>query len=165
MVEKNLTERLSKIPYFNFQSCAWIWILFLLFYYCICREFITTIFANHSHHFLDEAQSQLLTAQEKERLASRNVSELSSRITRLESQVNSYRTERARLEAELEIERTKVGSLEDTNSRLEKTYLFKSYITANWNHYWLSTSPSVSTVVIYEEHFFQQRGGQVRRCD
>ncbi|XP_031563330.1 TATA element modulatory factor-like [Actinia tenebrosa] len=66
---------------------------------------------------LNEAQSQLLAAQEKERVASRNVSELNSRITRLESQVNSYRTERARLEAELELERTKVGSLEDIHSR------------------------------------------------
>lgn len=101
----------------------------LEFEYCsfclitVSAENLLQQFAKHSHHFLDEAQSQLLTAQEKERLASRNVSELNSRITRLESQVNSYRSERARLEAELEIERTKVGSLEDTNSRLEKNLL------------------------------------------
>lgn len=131
----------------EFEYCSYCFIT-------VSAENLLQQFAKHSHHFLDEAQSQLLTAQEKERLASRNVSELNSRITRLESQVNSYRTERARLEAELELERTKVGSLEDTNSRLEKTYLFKFYITANWNHYLLSTSANVHTIVLSKENLF-----------
>ncbi|KAK3725010.1 hypothetical protein QZH41_017493, partial [Actinostola sp. cb2023] len=65
----------------------------------------------------NEAQKQLLMAQEKERVASQNVSELNTRTTRLESQVNSYRAERSRLEANLELERTKNGTLEDAQSR------------------------------------------------
>lgn len=61
-------------------------------------------------------------AQEKERTASQGVSELNARITRLESQVSSYRAERSRLEAELELERNKVGTLEDASSRESAKY-------------------------------------------
>jgi len=64
----------------------------------------------------------LLKAQEKERTASRGVSELNAQITRLESQVSTYRTERSRLEANLELERTKVGTLEDATSRETAKY-------------------------------------------
>ncbi|XP_032233087.2 TATA element modulatory factor [Nematostella vectensis] len=66
---------------------------------------------------LNEFQSQLLEAQEKERLASQSALQAQNRLSSVESQVRSYRTDRSRLEAELELERSKIRSLEDTLSR------------------------------------------------
>lgn len=63
---------------------------------------------------LAEAQNQLVSAVEKERNASENLMELSTRVNSLDIQVSSLRQDKARLQAELEMERSKLGVLEET---------------------------------------------------
>ena len=69
------------------------------------------------YRFIADAQTQLATAQEKERAATEKSLELSSKLAALESQVSNYRQEKSRIEAELEVERTKLEELEDFKSK------------------------------------------------
>ena len=62
-----------------------------------------------------EAQNNLIAAIEKERSASEKLMDLTMRLGGLESQVSTHRQEKARLQAELEIERAKVEVLEEAN--------------------------------------------------
>ena len=65
----------------------------------------------------DEAQMSLATAQEKERLASEQLMEVSARVAGVESQLTSLKQERSRLAAQLEMERTKIEVLEDAKTK------------------------------------------------
>lgn len=64
-----------------------------------------------------EAQAQLAAAVEKERSGCEKVLEASMRLATLDSQVTSLRQEKSRLQAQLEMERTKVQLLEESKSR------------------------------------------------
>ena len=64
-----------------------------------------------------DAQSQLATAQEKERASTERSIELSSKVASLESQVVNYRQEKSRIEAEFELDKAKLEALEDFKSR------------------------------------------------
>ncbi len=64
-----------------------------------------------------DAQSQLATAQEKERASTERSIELSSKVASLESQVVNYRQEKSRIEAEFELDKAKLEALEDYKSR------------------------------------------------
>lgn len=64
-----------------------------------------------------DAQTQLATAQEKERASTERSIELSSRVASLESQVGNYRQEKSRIEAEFELEKAKLEALEDYKCR------------------------------------------------
>ncbi|XP_028395572.1 TATA element modulatory factor-like [Dendronephthya gigantea] len=66
---------------------------------------------------LADVQSQLATAQEKERASTERSIELSSKVASLESQVGNYRQEKSRIEAEFELEKGKIEALEDFKSR------------------------------------------------
>ena len=66
---------------------------------------------------IDEAQNSLAEAVEKERAASERLMEVTSRVTSLETQVSSLRQEKSHLQAQLEVERTKVMVLEDAKNR------------------------------------------------
>ncbi|XP_067044419.1 TATA element modulatory factor-like isoform X3 [Acropora muricata] len=66
---------------------------------------------------LNEARVQLAEAHEKERVATEHAQELNSRLTAVESQLVTYRQEKSRLEATLEVERAKLDTAEDTRSR------------------------------------------------
>ena len=70
-----------------------------------------------------DAQSQLATAQEKERAATERSIGLSSRVASLESQVANYRQEKSRIEAEFELEKAKLEELEDFKSRSEIEFI------------------------------------------
>ena len=70
------------------------------------------------YYLLDEARVQLADAHEKERVATEHALELNSRLTAVESQLVTYRQEKSRLEATLEVERAKLDTAEDTRSRL-----------------------------------------------
>ena len=63
--------------------------------------------------FSAEAQGQLASAVEKERVASEKVIDINARLASLESQVSSLRQEKSRLSAELEMERAKAEVLEE----------------------------------------------------
>ena len=76
--------------------------------------------SQHLGSFLGNAQSQLATAQEKERASTQRSLELSSKVASLESQVTNYRQEKSRIEAEFELETAKLEALEDFKSRYEK---------------------------------------------
>lgn len=65
----------------------------------------------------DEAQIQLAEAQEKERVATEHALELKSRLTAVESQLVTYRQDKSRLEAALELERARLDTVEDARSR------------------------------------------------
>lgn len=65
----------------------------------------------------DEAQVQLAEAQEKERVATEHALELNSRLTAVESQLVTYRQDKSRLEATLEMERTRLETAEEARSR------------------------------------------------
>lgn len=65
----------------------------------------------------DEAQVQLAEAQEKERVATEHALELNSRLTAVESQLATYRQDKSRLEATLEMERTRLETAEEARSR------------------------------------------------
>ena len=65
----------------------------------------------------DEAQVQLVEAQEKERVATEHALELNSRLTAVESQLATYRQEKTRLEATLEMERARLETAEEAKSR------------------------------------------------
>lgn len=64
-----------------------------------------------------EAQIQLVEAQEKERVAAEHALELNSRLTAVESQLATYRQDKSRLEATLEVERAQLEAAEETRSR------------------------------------------------
>lgn len=66
---------------------------------------------------LNEAQVQLVEAQEKERVATEHALELNSRLTAVESQLATYRQEKTRLEATLEMERARLETAEEAKSR------------------------------------------------
>ncbi|XP_074606066.1 TATA element modulatory factor-like isoform X3 [Acropora palmata] len=66
---------------------------------------------------LNEARVQLAEAHEKERVATEHALELNSGLTAVESQLVTYRQEKSRLEATLEVERAKLDTSEDTRSR------------------------------------------------
>lgn len=66
---------------------------------------------------LDEAQIQLAEAQEKERVATEHALELNSRLTAVESQLSTYRQDKSRLEAALEVERARLDTAEEAKSR------------------------------------------------
>lgn len=73
-----------------------------------------------------EAQIQLVEAQEKERVATEHALELNSRVTAVESQLATYRQDKSRLEATLEVERTRLETAEEARSRC---YIAKHYGT------------------------------------
>lgn len=64
-----------------------------------------------------EAQIQLVEAQEKERVAAEHALELNSRLTAVESQLATYRQDKSRLEATLEVERARLEAAEEARSR------------------------------------------------
>lgn len=64
-----------------------------------------------------EAQIQLVEAQEKERVAAEHALELNSRLTAVESQLATYRQDKSRLEATLEVERAQLEAAEEARSR------------------------------------------------
>lgn len=64
-----------------------------------------------------EAQNQLATATEKERISSENSMELSSRISILETQLSSLKQEKSKLTAELEMCKVKLSALQDERNR------------------------------------------------
>ncbi|XP_077979668.1 TATA element modulatory factor-like [Glandiceps talaboti] len=66
---------------------------------------------------LNEAQTQLASALEKERMVTENSLEMNSRLAALESQVTLLRQEKVKLSAMLEMERTKIESLEEYKNR------------------------------------------------
>lgn len=66
-----------------------------------------------------EAQIQLVEAQEKERVATEHALELNSRVTAVESQLATYRQDKSRLEATLEVERTRLETAEEARSRCD----------------------------------------------
>ena len=66
---------------------------------------------------IDEAQIQLVEAQEKERVATEQTLELNSRVTAVESQLATYRQDKSRLEAALEVERARLDTVEEARSR------------------------------------------------
>ncbi len=66
---------------------------------------------------LAEAQTQLALAQEKERQASENLMDVDIKQKMLESQVSGLRQEKSRLQANLEMERTKVDLLEESKTK------------------------------------------------
>lgn len=66
---------------------------------------------------LNDAQLQLAEAQEKERVATEHALQLNSRLTAVESQLVTYRQDKSRLEATLEVERAKQDTVEDARSR------------------------------------------------
>lgn len=66
---------------------------------------------------LNEAQIQLVEAQEKERVATEQTLELNSRVTAVESQLATYRQDKSRLEAALEVERARLDTVEEARSR------------------------------------------------
>ena len=68
-------------------------------------------------HFTAEAQMQLAAAIEKERAASEQVMEVTARFASLETQIASLRSEKSRLQAQLEVERTKLEVLDETRQR------------------------------------------------
>ena len=120
-VEKNLTERLSKSSIKNFalsvgtfrrvcalhvHSCFQSSVGGAFYMYLILALTLT-----------DEAQMSLATAQEKERLASEQLMEVSARVAGVESQLTSLKQERSRLAAQLEMERTKIEVLEDAKTK------------------------------------------------
>lgn len=110
-LERNLTERLSKVPppdyHFKLPQP--------LLEKHNNKQIATTPY--YVYRFIADAQTQLATAQEKERAATERSLELSSKFAALESQVSNYRQEKSRIEAELEVERTKLEELEDFKSK------------------------------------------------
>lgn len=96
-VERNLTERLSKCNSYV-----------LRFHICFVTDDLV---------LSDEAQIQLAEAQERERVATEHALELKSRVAAVESQLITYRQDKSRLEATLEVERTKLDTAEDARSR------------------------------------------------
>ncbi|XP_077869748.1 TATA element modulatory factor-like, partial [Saccoglossus kowalevskii] len=66
---------------------------------------------------LNEAQTQLVLAQEKERMVMENSMEMNSRLASLESQTTMLRQEKSRFTALLEMERAKVEGLEDHKNK------------------------------------------------
>ena len=64
-----------------------------------------------------EAHSQLNTAVEKERSAVERDMTLQSRVVGLEGQLSALRQERSQLVASLEMEKTKLQTLEETYQR------------------------------------------------
>ena len=57
---------------------------------------------------IDEAQLSLAAAQEKERMASEQLMEASTRLTTLDSQLQALRHDKAKLQAQVELQSTKV---------------------------------------------------------
>lgn len=89
---------------------------FLLWYWSYCGTGTeTSIF--HIVLCSDEAQIQLVEAQEKERVSTEHALELNSRVTAVESQLATYRQDKSRLEATLEMERAKLEAAEEATSR------------------------------------------------
>ncbi|KAF6017253.1 TMF1 [Bugula neritina] len=81
---------------------------------------------------LADAQSQLVAANEKERVSSENYVEISSRVGVLESQLSTLKQEKSRLTAELDISKMKLGTLEDEkNSALTQLEAYKSSMEAD----------------------------------
>lgn len=66
---------------------------------------------------LDDTQTSLATAQERERIASEYAQELNARVTSLEAQLSNYRQEKARLAAELEMNQTKLEAAEEAKTK------------------------------------------------
>lgn len=64
-----------------------------------------------------ESQAQMNAAVEKERTVVERELSLQSRVSGLESQVNSLRQERSQAVAALEIEKTKLQTLEESYQR------------------------------------------------
>ena len=58
-----------------------------------------------------------MEAQEKERVATEHALELNSRLTAVETQLATYRQDKSRLEATLEVERTRIDTAEEAKSR------------------------------------------------
>lgn len=66
---------------------------------------------------LDEAQTALAEAVEKERAANERLMDIQARFTSVETQVSTLRQEKSRLVAQLEVEKTKIIVLEDAKNR------------------------------------------------
>ena len=80
----------------------------------------------------DDAQTALATAQEKERAATEHALEANTRITSLGSQLATYRQEKSRLEALLEMERARFEAAEEGKSRYmwAAEWVEEAFITA-----------------------------------
>ena len=77
------------------------------------------------YYLLDEARVQLAEAHEKERVATEHALELNSRLTAVESQLVTYRQEKSRLEATLEVERAKLDT-DRKSTRLNSSHPSRS---------------------------------------
>ena len=116
MTNQNLSIKIHTIPFFGSSS-----VFFEVLWRC---ESPTQQRCQHSFALISgDAQSQLATAQEKERAATERSIDLSSRVASLESQVANYRQEKSRIEAEFELEKAKLEELEDFKSRSEIEFI------------------------------------------
>lgn len=68
-------------------------------------------------YLLADAQNQLAVANEKERIASEQAMELSSRVSIMETQLSSLKQERSKFSADLEVYKMKLNASQDERSR------------------------------------------------
>ena len=81
------------------------------------RNSLSCLAIHNILNFSAEAQNQLATATEKERIASENAMESSSRINILDTQLSSLKQEKSKLTAELEMCKIKLSTLQDERNR------------------------------------------------
>ena len=67
-----------------------------------------------------ELQVQLASSMEKERNSTEEMLGLTCSITTLESHVSSLRQEKAKLNAQLNVEKTRADTLQEQNNRLDR---------------------------------------------
>ena len=98
---------------------------FVLFSYvdvanCISSHGENTFLTYHTHSHSAELQVQLASSVEKERSSSEEVLSLTCTITTLESQLSTMRHDKAKLNAQLNVEKTRAETLQEHNDRCVK---------------------------------------------